>query len=105
MDNTAYLHVYMCMKVAVFLQHGLNFYLAFLIGSISDINEKISQLDRKLQNYTELVIESRASDHPDEFAHLESVTERGKEIYLKRGEYFFPSQLKCHLCHLSIFLF
>lgn len=39
---------------------------AFLIGSIEEVNKKISKLDRKLQRYTQLVVESRASDYPEE---------------------------------------
>lgn len=39
--------------------------IAFLIGSIEEVNKKISSLDRKLQSYTALVIESRASEKSD----------------------------------------
>ncbi|KAL5019008.1 hypothetical protein ScPMuIL_004730 [Solemya velum] len=35
----------------------------FLVGSIEEVNRKISKLDRKLQQYTQLVCESRASDY------------------------------------------
>ncbi|XP_060582981.1 LOW QUALITY PROTEIN: protein FAM227A-like [Ruditapes philippinarum] len=38
----------------------------FLIGSIEEVNKKISKLDRKLQRYTQLVVESRASDNQEE---------------------------------------
>jgi hypothetical protein len=37
-----------------------------LIGSIEEVNKKISKLDRKLQRYTQLVVESRASDNQEE---------------------------------------
>jgi hypothetical protein len=29
------------------------------------VNQKISKLEQRLQNYTQLVVESRASDFPD----------------------------------------
>ena len=45
---------------------SLTIFSAFLIGSIEEVNKKISKLDRKLQRYTQLVVESRASDHQDE---------------------------------------
>ncbi|XP_052818243.1 protein FAM227A-like [Mya arenaria] len=38
----------------------------FLIGSIEEVNKKIGKLDRKLQRYTQLVVESRASDYAEE---------------------------------------
>ncbi|KAL4240478.1 hypothetical protein ACF0H5_001270 [Mactra antiquata] len=38
----------------------------FLIGSIEEVNKKISKLDRKLQRYTQLIVESRASDYPED---------------------------------------
>ncbi|XP_002733341.1 protein FAM227A-like [Saccoglossus kowalevskii] len=40
---------------------------AFLIGSIDRVNEKIAHLDQQLQSYTELVIESRASNFDDDY--------------------------------------
>ncbi|XP_059146536.1 protein FAM227B-like [Physella acuta] len=40
----------------------------FLIGSIEDVNQKIGLLDKKLQNYTALVCESRASSE-DEYLY------------------------------------
>ncbi|XP_041363922.1 protein FAM227B-like [Gigantopelta aegis] len=38
----------------------------FLIGSIEEVNQRISRLDRKLQGYTELICESRASESQDD---------------------------------------
>ncbi|XP_074648249.1 protein FAM227A-like [Tubulanus polymorphus] len=44
----------------------------FLVGSIDDVSKRVSRLDRKLQHYTELIAESRASDYPeDEETHKE----------------------------------
>ncbi|XP_025103022.1 protein FAM227B-like isoform X2 [Pomacea canaliculata] len=34
----------------------------FFIGSIEDVNQKIGKLERRLQNHTQLVVESRASE-------------------------------------------
>ncbi len=67
----------------------LNRAVAFLIGSIDEINQKISKLDRKLQNYTELVIESRASD--DIYAYVRPPSAQGKELYQKRGLLILPT--------------
>ncbi|ELU03430.1 hypothetical protein CAPTEDRAFT_211485 [Capitella teleta] len=38
---------------------------AFLIGSIEEVNRKISNLDQKLQSYSDLIVESQSSDHTD----------------------------------------
>jgi len=62
----------------------LNNIVAFFIGSIQQVNKKISRLDHKLQRYTQLVVESRASDVVD--TDLVSVdSTRGKDRYEKRG--------------------
>ncbi|KAK7490847.1 hypothetical protein BaRGS_00017903 [Batillaria attramentaria] len=37
----------------------------FLIGTIEDVNQKISKLEQRLQTYTQLVVESRASEVPE----------------------------------------
>ncbi|XP_060082363.1 protein FAM227B-like [Ylistrum balloti] len=55
----------------------------FFIGSIEKVNKKISKLDRKLQKYTQLVVESRASDVDDvDIEHISS--DRGRDTYQKR---------------------
>lgn len=53
------------------------------------MNKKISKLDRKLQRYTQLVVESRASDYPeDEFVRGERPKSAiGREIIEKKGKY------------------
>ncbi|XP_064643776.1 protein FAM227B-like [Lineus longissimus] len=51
----------------------------FLIGSIEEVSTKISKLDRKLQSYTELVVESRASEHHPEYKPPSSA--KGREKY------------------------
>ncbi|KAL8584977.1 hypothetical protein ACOMHN_043613 [Nucella lapillus] len=51
----------------------------FLIGTIEDVNRKIGKLEQRLQNYTQLVVESRASDCPDtETVHHTSARDRIK---------------------------
>ncbi|XP_076458309.1 protein FAM227A-like [Babylonia areolata] len=54
----------------------------FLIGSIEDVNRKIGKLEQRLQSYTQLVVESRASDHPDVEIHPTSA--RGRIRYQER---------------------
>ncbi|XP_033747543.1 protein FAM227B-like [Pecten maximus] len=54
----------------------------FFIGSIEKVNKKISKLDRKLQKYTQLVVESRASDVDDVDEHINSA--RGRDTYQRR---------------------
>ena len=64
---------------------------AFLIGSIDEINKRISNLDRKLQSYTELVVESRASDRTEDLQDLmRPPSTEGHELYQKRGEFIIP---------------
>ncbi|KAJ8317999.1 hypothetical protein KUTeg_004229 [Tegillarca granosa] len=55
----------------------------FFIGSIEEVNKKISKLDRKLQHYTQLVVESRASDYDDMDAQSET-SARGRDRSEKR---------------------
>ncbi|GFO32145.1 protein fam227b-like, partial [Plakobranchus ocellatus] len=54
----------------------------FLIGSIEEVNKKISSLDQKLQSYTELVCESRASAADDNW--LIPTSARGRDQYQQR---------------------
>ncbi|KAL3877275.1 hypothetical protein ACJMK2_035007 [Sinanodonta woodiana] len=57
----------------------------FLIGSIEEVNRKISNLDRKLQAYTELVVESRASDHQDvEDMFVRPSSSKGREMVARK---------------------
>ena len=56
---------------------------AFLIGSIDEINTKISKLDKKLHCYTDLVIDSQASDELPTYVKPPSAKQR--EIYQKKG--------------------
>ena len=60
--------------------------LAFLIGSIEEVNKRISRLDRKLQSYTELVVESRASEKSDDYVRPPSSTLR--DTHSMRGILF-----------------
>lgn len=53
----------------------------FLIGSIEEVNRKISSLDHKLQSYTELVCESRASATDDWYVPTSA---RGRDQYQQR---------------------
>ncbi|CAG5124640.1 unnamed protein product [Candidula unifasciata] len=54
----------------------------FLIGSIEEVNMRISQLDQKLQNYAQLVCESRASQVDDVQSTFSSSKER--DLFDKR---------------------
>ncbi len=69
---------------------NLNLCKAFLIGSIDEINHKISMLDRKLQSYHQLVVESRASQQSSE-DYQSSVappnSARNKEKYMQKGNW------------------
>ena len=65
------------------LSSDLTLNAAFLIGSIDEINTKISKLDKKLHSYTELVIDSQASDDLDTYFKPPSAKQR--EIYQKKG--------------------
>ncbi|XP_070187081.1 protein FAM227B-like isoform X5 [Littorina saxatilis] len=56
---------------------------SFLIGTIEDVNRKIGKLEQRLQSYTQLVVESRASDHPDAEA-LHPTSARGRMRYQER---------------------
>ena len=64
---------------------------AFLIGSIGEVSRRISQLNNKLQNYTELVVESRASQHPElvppsTAVRRERVQRRGVQNFYSRTQ-------------------
>ncbi|KAH9508440.1 hypothetical protein Btru_055243 [Bulinus truncatus] len=78
----------------------------FVIGSIEDVNMKISKLDQKLQSYTALVCESRASNLDDEkFTFLNTKgnmeynknTKETKEIHAFAGIYTMKSSLATDL--------
>ncbi|CAH1795360.1 unnamed protein product, partial [Owenia fusiformis] len=56
----------------------------FLIGSIDDVNKKISHLDRRLQSYTELVVESRASETEDFKVYVPPPSAKGRAVHMKR---------------------
>jgi hypothetical protein len=60
---------------------------AFLIGSIEEVNHKISNLEGKLQSYSELVVESESSDHTDSpfKIKIEQATSSIPEEYRQRG--------------------
>ena len=49
-----------------------------VIGSIDDLSSKISTLDRRLQSYTHLVAESRASENLPEIKERRSYDTIGK---------------------------
>ena len=81
-------YIQRCVSPRLCLGIFLKSVLAFLIGSIDDVNRKISRLDRKLQSYTELVVESRASSRADEFQYLVAPTSaKGRERYQKKCAY------------------
>ncbi|KAK7004945.1 protein FAM227A [Biomphalaria glabrata] len=56
----------------------------FVIGSIEDVNIKISKLDQKLQSYTALVCESRASNYEEEKYRFSNA--KGREQYNKNAK-------------------
>ncbi|XP_061167796.1 protein FAM227A-like [Saccostrea echinata] len=56
----------------------------FFIGSIDEVNKKISKLDRKLQKYTALVVESRASNYEDTDDTMSVASARGRDRYERR---------------------
>ena len=57
-----------------------------MIGSIEEVNRKISKLDRKLQQYTQLVVESRASQQEeDESLFIRPPSDIGREIIERKG--------------------
>ncbi|XP_055874985.1 protein FAM227A-like isoform X2 [Biomphalaria glabrata] len=56
----------------------------FVIGSIEDVNIKISKLDQKLQSYTALVCESRASNYEEEKYRFSNT--KGREQYNKNAK-------------------
>ena len=59
-----------------------------LIGSIDDINKRISQLDCKLQSYTDLIIDSQASDFIDDVpSTIRPSSSKLREQYQKKGEH------------------
>ena len=67
---------------------NLNLSTAFLIGSIEEVNRKISRLDRKLQSYTDLVVESRSSDQSDGSTQTQLVVpgDHFREMHQQRGD-------------------
>ncbi|KAK3089795.1 hypothetical protein FSP39_006602 [Pinctada imbricata] len=56
----------------------------FFIGSIEEVNRKISKLDHKLQRYTELVVESRASHYEDIDDSASVASAKGRDRFEKR---------------------
>ncbi|XP_056018635.1 protein FAM227B-like isoform X2 [Ostrea edulis] len=56
----------------------------FFIGSIDEVNKKISKLDKKLQKYTALVVESRTSNYEDTDDTMSVASARGRDRYEKR---------------------
>lgn len=56
----------------------------FFIGTIDEVNKKISKLDRKLQKYTALVVESRTSDYEDTDEIMSVASAKGRDRYEKR---------------------
>lgn len=48
---------------------SLNFFdhpiVAFLVGTMAQVSKKIGELDKSLQEYTQLVFDSRLSEHED----------------------------------------
>lgn len=62
---------------------------AFFIGTIDEVNKKISKLDRKLQKYTALVVESRTSDYEDTDETMSVASAKGRDRYEKRGVKLF----------------
>jgi hypothetical protein len=49
---------------------------------------KISKLERTFQKYTQLVVESRASDH-DTSDTASVISSKGKDRFQKRGKYTY----------------
>ena len=68
-----------------FFKNSLTFHEAFFIGTIDEVNKKISKLDRKLQKYTALVVESRASNYEDTDDTVSVSSAKGRDRYEKRG--------------------
>ncbi|CAD5116812.1 DgyrCDS5657 [Dimorphilus gyrociliatus] len=57
----------------------------FLVGSIEEVSRRISKLDQKLQSYTELVIESSASDWDDNnFTYRPLSSGKARSVYEKK---------------------
>ena len=84
----AYLNVLVCtLSGPHIILSSLSKNAAFLVGSIEEVNRKISNLDRKLQSYTDLVVESRSSDQSDAPFQIQlSVPNPAREVYHQRGE-------------------
>jgi hypothetical protein len=68
---------------------------AFFIGSIEEVNKKISKLDKKLQKYTALVVESRTSNYEDTDDTMSVASARGRDRYEKRGIFNANVIIKC----------
>ena len=59
------------------------------------MNKKISKLDRKLQQYTQLVCESRASEQSeDEALFVRPPSSEGREIIERKGMYHYTDQIQ-----------
>lgn len=53
-----------CVPVRTF-SNGESFFIAFLVGTMAQVNRKICDLDQSLQDYTQLVFDSRLSEEDD----------------------------------------
>ena len=56
------------------------------MGSIEEVNKKISRLDRKLQSYTDLIVESRASQLSDAGQQAVANETTPRDAYMQRGK-------------------
>lgn len=63
----------------------LNQTSAFLIGSIEEVNRRISQLDEKLQHYTQLVVESRSSFASSSMTDIVAYSDLVRDTHKKKG--------------------
>uniref|UniRef100_K1R5N0 Uncharacterized protein n=1 Tax=Magallana gigas TaxID=29159 RepID=K1R5N0_MAGGI len=78
---------------------------AFFIGTIDEVNKKISKLDRKLQKYTALVVESRTSDYEDTDEIMSVASAKGRDRYEKRAstacQCFAPARSELYQLHIK----
>lgn len=89
----------------------LNNSSAFLIGSIDEVNRRISKLDEKLQHYTQLVVESRVSDTSSSMTDIVAYSDMVRDTHKKKGKETFVilglmiHEYVVHFCEHSIVLF
>ena len=64
----------------------LNELSAFLIGSIDEVSRRISKLNEKLQHYTQLVVESRASGSSSSMTDIVAHSDMVRDIHKLKGK-------------------